>query len=73
MKQLYSTGETAAMLGVHRDTIQSALVRGAPRPGMRVGKRYAYSDADILKLFDWLTSKGVAATRPDFSLSHSTA
>lgn len=65
--KLYTSGEVAKLLGLHRDKVCSALrTADAPRPTMKVGNRYAYTEGDIFALCDWCASKSIAVTRPKF-------
>ncbi len=70
--KLYSSGEVADMLGIHRDKVQSEIKAGAPRPSMRLGKRMAFTKKDVESFASWLRERGISI-RETISEMQSTA
>lgn len=64
--KLYSSGEVANLLGIHRDKVVSSRASGSPTPKMFVGNRILYTEDDIQKLCAWLEEKGIEFTWPTF-------
>lgn len=64
--KLYSSGQVAALLGVHRDKVQSEIKAGAPDASMTLGSRKAFSEKDVARLCKWFVAKGVDITVPPF-------
>ena len=54
MEKLFSAGEVAKRLGVHRDNIQAAIRGGAPDSSLRIAGRRVFTESDINALHRWL-------------------
>mgnify|MGYP003623226500 CR=1 FL=1 len=63
--KLYSSGEVADLLGVHRDKILWAIKCDAPRPSLRLGKRNAFTHEDVTGLHAWFIGRGIEVTAPN--------
>lgn len=55
---LYSAGQTADLLGVHRDAIQAGIRAGAPEATFRVANKRCFTQEDILALRRWFQAQG---------------
>lgn len=64
--KLYSTGQVAVMLGIHRDKILSALRFDAPKPSAVVARSNAFTREDVIAMFNYLSDKGVKVSEPKF-------
>ena len=65
--KVFSTGEVANLLGIHRDKVQTFLLNEkSPKPSMKIGNRKAWTEKDVTKFYEWLDGKGVAVKTPDF-------
>lgn len=64
--KLYSTGEVASLLGIHRDKVQSELKIGAPGASMKIGNRKGFTRLDVVAFFKWCLTRGIAVTEPIF-------
>lgn len=51
--RMYSTGETAKLLGVTRDSLHAALRTTAPDAENRVGNRRIFTEEEVERLAEW--------------------
>ena len=51
--QMYSTGETAKLLGVTRDSLHAALRTTAPDAANRIGNRRVFTEEEVGRLAAW--------------------
>lgn len=51
--RMYSTGETAKLIGVTRDSLHAALRTTAPDAENRIGNRRAFTDDEVEQLRMW--------------------
>lgn len=55
---LYSAGQAADLLGVHRDAIQAGIRAGAPEATFKVANKRCFTQDDILALRRWFQAQG---------------
>ena len=51
--RMYSTGETAKLLGVTRDSLHAALRTTAPDAANRIGNRRVFTEEEVERLAKW--------------------
>ena len=51
--RMYSTGETAKLLGVTRDSLHAALRTTAPDAANRIGNRRVFTEEEVKVLAKW--------------------
>ena len=51
--RMYSTGETAKLLGVTRDSLHAALRTTAPDAANRIGNRRVFTEEEVKRLAKW--------------------
>lgn len=58
MMRIFSCGQVAEMLGVHRDTIQAGIRAGAPEASMKVANKRIFTEEDVQRLRLWFVTNG---------------
>lgn len=72
--KVFSTGQVANLLGVHRDRVITApRKKGAPTPSMKIGNRNAYTKNDVMDLYRWFVGKDHPVTKPVFDAEETPA
>ena len=71
--QIFSCGQVAEMLGVHRDAIQAAIRAGAPEASMKVANKRIFTEVDALAIRRWFVSNGRRVKELDFDRESATA
>ena len=56
--RIFSCGQVAEMLGVHRDAIQAGIRAGAPEASMKVANKRIFTEADVMAIRRWFISNG---------------
>gem|GEM_PF-2315462 len=55
--RMYSTGETAKLLGVTRDSLHAALRTTAPDAANRIGNRRVFTEEEVGRLAVWFDQR----------------
>lgn len=72
--KLFSSGQAANMLGVHRDKMTSLRRdRNSPKASMMIGNRNAYSMDDVMKLWRYLVDHKYPVRKPVFDAEETPA
>ncbi len=64
--QMFSAGQVASYLGIHRDVLQAAIRSGAPEASFTIGNRRAFTKHDVEALYRWFQAHGRPVIRPEF-------
>lgn len=56
--RVFSSGELANLLGVHRDAVQVAIRAGAPDSTLRAGRKRIFTEADAVAMRRWFVNNG---------------
>jgi predicted transcriptional regulator len=56
--RIYSCGDVAEYLGVHRDAVQAAIRAGAPEASLKVAGKRVFTEEDMAAVRRWFLANG---------------
>lgn len=60
----FSSGQLAALLGIHRDKVNSEIKVGAPSGSVMVGTNRGFTESDVAKFYDWCKTRKIKVKKP---------
>ena len=64
--RIFSCGQVAELLGVHRDAIQGGIRAGAPEASLKVANKRVFTEDDVAALQRWFKMQGRRVKEVDF-------
>jgi DNA-binding transcriptional MerR regulator len=56
--RIYSCGDVAELLGVHRDAVQAAIRAGAPEASLKAAGKRIFTEQDLAAIRRWFLANG---------------